>query len=142
MIIIIIIICMYVCTKYQCFYIFLNIKFYFPSPFFPIDTFLTVNSLLSHSSCYFLHPRISRPSFYSSFKRTPYRYYLLFLSLHISASLSCIIISKLGPLNIYFDSLFVLILNIAFSLICSNILRNIFLCSRVTDFKQHLFIYY
>jgi hypothetical protein len=32
--------------------------FYFPSSFFPVHTFHVVNSLLSHSSCYFLHPRI------------------------------------------------------------------------------------
>ena len=34
----------------------------FSSPFFPVDPFHSVNSLLFQSSCYFLHPRISRCS--------------------------------------------------------------------------------
>ena len=35
----------------------------FPSPFLPVDPFNVVNSLHSHSSCYFLYPRISRYSY-------------------------------------------------------------------------------
>ena len=56
------------CTEYQCFHIFLCLKFYFPSPFFAVEPFHVVNSLLSHSSCYFLHPQISR-SFFSSIRK-------------------------------------------------------------------------
>ena len=41
----------YSCTEYQCFHMFLCIKFYFPSPFLPVDPFHVINSLLSHSSC-------------------------------------------------------------------------------------------
>ena len=65
-IIIIIIVIIYITrTEYRSFHIFLCLKFYFLSPFFPIDSFHVVNSLSSHSSCYFLHSRISR-SFFSS----------------------------------------------------------------------------
>ena len=35
----------------------------FSSPFFSVDPFHIVNSLLSQSYCYFLHPRISRSAF-------------------------------------------------------------------------------
>ena len=44
------------------------LTFYFSSPFFSVDSFHVVNSRLSHSCCYFLHPRISRSSFSSSSK--------------------------------------------------------------------------
>ena len=39
----------YLCPELGC-RIFLYLKFYFPSPFFPIDPFHFVNCLLSHSS--------------------------------------------------------------------------------------------
>ena len=42
-------------SEYQCFHIFLCLKYYFPSPFFPVYPSHVVNSLLSHPSCYFLH---------------------------------------------------------------------------------------
>ena len=68
----------YLCTKYQYFHIFLCLKFYFSSPFFPVDLFHVVNSLLCHSNCYFLHPQISRPSLPSSFKWTPSIFFIDF----------------------------------------------------------------
>ena len=49
-------------TEYQCFHIFLCLKFYFPFPFIPLETFHIVNSIFSHYSTYSLHPRISKPS--------------------------------------------------------------------------------
>ena len=36
------------------------LKYYFTPSFFPVDPFHVVNSLLSHSNCYFLNPLISR----------------------------------------------------------------------------------
>ena len=53
------------CTEYQCFHFFLYIKFYFPSPFFPVYSFDVVNSHLSLTSCYFVHPRIAWYCFYA-----------------------------------------------------------------------------
>ena len=38
------------CTGYQCFHIFQFLKFHFSSPFFPVDSFHVVNSLISHTS--------------------------------------------------------------------------------------------
>ena len=55
----------YLSTQYQCFHISLCLKFSF-YVYFPLRL---VNSLLSSSSCYFLHPRISRSSLSSSSKR-------------------------------------------------------------------------
>ena len=54
------------CTEYQYFHIFLCLKFYFSSPFFPVEPLHVANSLLSHYISYFLHPRISKSSFPSS----------------------------------------------------------------------------
>ena len=66
----------YLSTQYQFFQIFLCLKFYFPSPLCPVDRFQVANSLLSHSSCYFLHPRFSRCSSYSSFRWIPFPFFL------------------------------------------------------------------
>ena len=54
----------FLCTKYQCFHIFLCLKLYFPSPFFHVDPFHVFNTFLSHSGCYFLYSRISRSFFF------------------------------------------------------------------------------
>ena len=55
----------FLCTVYHCFHIFFCLIFwlYLSSPFFPIDPLHAVNSLPSHSSYYFLHPRIRGLSF-------------------------------------------------------------------------------
>ena len=47
-------------TEYRFLHIFLCLKFYFSSPFFSVYPLQVVDSLLSHSCCHFLHPRISR----------------------------------------------------------------------------------
>ena len=59
-IIITIIIIILLCTENQCLHIFLCLKYFCPSPFFPVDPFHVVNSLLTHFSYYFLHPPFSR----------------------------------------------------------------------------------
>ena len=66
----------FLCSEYQCFHIFLCLYFYFPSLFFPVVPFHVVNSLVSHSSCYFLHPRISRSSFSYSSSWTSFEHFL------------------------------------------------------------------
>ena len=55
------------CTEYQ----YLNVmclKVYFPSPFFSFDLSHVVNSLLSHSCCYFDHSRSSGGQHYKFFR--------------------------------------------------------------------------
>ena len=56
----------YLRIYYQWMHIFQCIKFCFIFPFFCVDPFHVVDSFLSHSSCNFLHPWISRSSFSSS----------------------------------------------------------------------------
>ena len=63
---------LYLCTKCRCLNIFLYLKFYFSSPYFSVDHFHVINSLLSHLSCLFLHPRILRSSFSSSSSSSSY----------------------------------------------------------------------
>jgi len=59
----------YLFTESRCLHIFLFLKFqfYFYSPFFSVDPYHVVNSLLSHSCYHFLHPRISRSPFFFFF---------------------------------------------------------------------------
>ena len=45
----------YLCAEYQCFHIFLCLKFYFPSLFFPAYLFHAVNFHLSHSRYFCIH---------------------------------------------------------------------------------------
>ena len=52
----------YLYTDFLCLHIFLCPKFCFPSPPLPGHPLQVVNSLLSHSCCNPLHPRISRSS--------------------------------------------------------------------------------
>ena len=59
-----IIMIIYLFAECQCFHIWLCLKFYFLSPFFPVDPFHVVNSLLSKFRCYFQRPRISRSFFF------------------------------------------------------------------------------
>ena len=67
-----------------------NIKFFtsysawfcFPSPFFPVSLFHVVKSLFFHSSYYFLHPRISRSFFSSSFS-SRCRYIYIYIYIYI-----------------------------------------------------------
>ena len=58
----------FLCTEPRCLHLFLCLKFsfYFSSQLFSVDPFHVVNSLLSYSSCNFLHPRISSYSLSSS----------------------------------------------------------------------------
>ena len=50
-------------------------KVLFSFSIFPCRSIHVVNSLLSHSSCYFLDPRISSYSFSSSSRWTPYKFF-------------------------------------------------------------------
>ena len=83
------------CTVCQCPYVFLWLKYYFSS-FFPVNPFNAVNSLLSHSTYYFLHPRISKSSLSSfSSRQTPsqifLRYPFLISSSHVTIPVQLLI---------------------------------------------------
>ena len=48
-----------------------GLKFYFSSPYFYFDPFHVLNSLLSHSCCYFLNPQFRGIPFLRSFPHVP-----------------------------------------------------------------------